>query len=71
MVGRQIVALPTRVRFPLAAPVYCREMKNHAKVGNRKGNPAYRTPSTFRYQKSVQRRKLWPIENNPNQTKKS
>lgn len=23
-------------------------MKNYAKVGNRKGNPAYRTPSMFR-----------------------
>lgn len=26
-------------------------MKNYAKVGNRKGRPAYRTPSVFRYKK--------------------
>ncbi len=24
-------------------------MKDYAKVGNRKGRPAYRTPSSFRY----------------------
>jgi len=26
-------------------------MKDHAKVGNRKGKPAYRTQATFRYRK--------------------
>jgi len=24
-------------------------MKNHSKIGNRKGNPTYRTPALFRY----------------------
>lgn len=24
-------------------------MKNYAKVGNRRGRPAYRTPASFRY----------------------
>lgn len=24
-------------------------MKNRSKIGNRKGNPAYRTAATFRY----------------------
>jgi hypothetical protein len=24
-------------------------MKNYAKVGNKKGRPAFRTPATFRY----------------------
>lgn len=28
-------------------------MKTRSKIGNRKGNPAYRTPSTFRYQKNL------------------
>jgi hypothetical protein len=28
-------------------------MKDHAKVGNRAGRPGYRTPSVFRYQKSL------------------
>lgn len=26
-------------------------MKNYAKVGNRRGKPAYRTPSQYRYRK--------------------
>ncbi len=30
-------------------------MKNRAKTGNKKGNPAYRTPAVFRYQKSLTR----------------
>jgi len=29
-------------------------MKNYAKVGNRKGKPGYRTPSTFRARKNLQ-----------------
>ncbi|KKP64352.1 MAG: hypothetical protein UR62_C0014G0010 [Candidatus Nomurabacteria bacterium GW2011_GWF2_35_12] len=29
-------------------------MKNYAKVGNRKGKPGYRTPSTFRARKNFQ-----------------
>ncbi|MFA5021221.1 MAG: hypothetical protein WC517_04155 [Patescibacteria group bacterium] len=28
-------------------------MKNRSKIGNKKGNPAYRTPSVFRYQKDL------------------
>ena len=28
-------------------------MKTRSKIGNRKGNPAYRTPSSFRYQKNI------------------
>jgi len=28
-------------------------MKSRAKIGNRSGSPAYRTPSTFRYQKNL------------------
>ena len=28
-------------------------MKNRSKIGNRKGNPAYRTPSWFRVYKGV------------------
>jgi len=26
-------------------------MKNYAKIGNRRGKPAYRTPASFRYRK--------------------
>ncbi|MDP3710477.1 MAG: hypothetical protein Q8R29_02000 [bacterium] len=29
--------------------------KNHHKLGNRKGMPAYRTPSGFKYKKSIQK----------------
>jgi len=32
-------------------------MKNYAKVGNRKGKPAYRTPSRFIYKKSLEAKK--------------
>ncbi len=32
-------------------------MKNYAKVGNRKGKPAYRTPSFFRYRQYLKVRK--------------
>lgn len=28
-------------------------MKTRSKIGNKKGNPAYRTPSVFRYQKDL------------------
>jgi len=28
-------------------------MKNHAKVGGRKGLPGYRTPSSFRFRKDL------------------
>ena len=28
-------------------------MKDHAKVGSRKGLPGYRTPSSFRYRKDL------------------
>ncbi len=28
-------------------------MKNYAKVGNRKGRPAYRTPASFRYRQCL------------------
>jgi hypothetical protein len=28
-------------------------MRDYAKVGGKRGQPAYRTPSTFRYQKAV------------------
>jgi len=28
-------------------------MKTRAKIGNKKGNPAYRTPSPFKYQKAI------------------
>lgn len=30
------------------------DMKTRSKIGNRKGNPAYRTPSVFRFQKNFQ-----------------
>jgi len=33
-------------------------MKNYAKVGNRKGKPAYRTPSSFIYKKSFSHLKM-------------
>ncbi len=29
-------------------------MKTRSKIGSRKGNPAYRTPSVFRYKKHLQ-----------------
>jgi hypothetical protein len=29
-------------------------MKSHSKVGNKPGQPAYRTPSEFRVQKNLQ-----------------
>lgn len=29
------------------------KMKTRSKIGNKKGNPAYRTPSVFRYQKDL------------------
>jgi len=29
-------------------------MKTRSKIGSRKGNPAYRTPSSFRYQKNIE-----------------
>jgi hypothetical protein len=32
-------------------------MKNHAKIGNRQGDPGYRTPSRFIYKKSVENKK--------------
>jgi hypothetical protein len=28
-------------------------MKTRSKIGNKSGNPAYRTPSAFRYQKDL------------------
>lgn len=28
-------------------------MKTRSKIGNKKGNPAYRTPSAFRYRKDL------------------
>lgn len=28
-------------------------MKNRSKIGNKPGNPAYRTPSVFRYSKDL------------------
>lgn len=28
-------------------------MKNYAKVGNKKGKPAYRTPSSFKIRQSI------------------
>lgn len=28
-------------------------MKTRSKIGNKKGNPAYRTPSVFRYAKDL------------------
>lgn len=31
-----------------------RLMKTRSKIGSRKGNPAYRTPSVFRYNKNLQ-----------------
>lgn len=43
-------------------------MKNYAKVGNRKGLPAYRTPATFRYRKYL---KLIKIKNQQNSKKKN
>ncbi|MBU3924365.1 hypothetical protein KJ854_00330 [Patescibacteria group bacterium] len=33
-------------------------MTNYSKVGNRNGKPAYRTPSSFRYRKSVKNLKI-------------
>ncbi len=33
-------------------------MRNYAKVGGRKGRPAYRTPAMFRYKKHIQNIKL-------------
>jgi len=30
-------------------------MKSYAKVGNKPGRPAYRTPSSFRYRKTQER----------------
>ncbi len=35
-------------------------MKNYSKVGNRKGKPAYRTPSRFIYKKSLENKKAAP-----------
>jgi len=32
-------------------------MKNYAKVGNRRGKPAYRTPSSFRFKQVLKTRK--------------
>jgi len=28
-------------------------MKSRAKIGNKKGNPGYRTPSPFKYRKAI------------------
>lgn len=43
--------------FKFVEKVQCvyrlQHMKNYAKVGNRKGKPAYRTPSSFRYRNIV------------------
>lgn len=36
-----------------AAEEVAGKMKTRAKIGNKKGNPAYRTPSVFRYQKDL------------------
>jgi len=33
-------------------------MKNYAKVGNRKGKPAYRTPSGYRYRQHLKTAKI-------------
>lgn len=33
-------------------------MKNYAKVGNKPGRPAYRTPAQFRYKKFVETTKI-------------
>jgi hypothetical protein len=33
-------------------------MKNYAKIGNRQGKPAYRTPATFRYRKYLKNVKI-------------
>lgn len=30
-------------------------MKNYAKLGNRQGRTAYRTPSSFRYRKTLEK----------------
>jgi len=32
-------------------------MKNYAKIGNRRGKPAYRTPSSFRFRQVLNVRK--------------
>lgn len=32
-------------------------MKNYAKVGKRRGKPAYRTPASFRYRQCLKVRK--------------
>ena len=34
-------------------------MKNYAKVGNRRGKPAYRTPSSFRFKQVLKTRKAY------------
>ncbi len=31
-------------------------MKNYAKVGKRKGRPAFRTPASYRYRASLKKR---------------
>ena len=33
-------------------------MKDHAKVGNRPGNPAYRTPSQFKNRENLDKERL-------------
>jgi len=35
-------------------------MKNYSKIGNRKGNPAYRTPALFRYRQYLKVQKAKP-----------
>jgi hypothetical protein len=35
-------------------------MKNYSKIGNRKGQPAYRTPSRFIYEKSLDVKRTAP-----------
>ena len=32
--------------------------KNYHKIGNQQGKPAYRTPSSFKFRQSVQKREI-------------
>ncbi len=38
-------------------------MKNRAKIGNKPGNPAYRTAATFRYRQHLKVRRTKIIKN--------